>query len=128
MKELPLLTNAARAILNCCCTEYVQKYKDGMYITNELLYKKLVGNNQFPLSKADIDGGLLYLEELNLIRDTRKTESGNIKDFFLSHQGFYYFELEESIQKQNRMDTIFQTFILPFLVSIATTLITLSLT
>lgn len=125
MQELPILTNVARKILHCCAYDLNDMRKFDSELYPHMIYSYFVGNVHNPLSKVEIDDCILYLEEIGLLRDVERNSYGKIHSFRLSHKGFYYFDLEKMLEKQHIIELLCNSFLLPVVVSIITTILTL---
>ena len=125
MQELPILTDVARKILHCCAYDLNDMRKFDSELRPDMIYAYFVGNVPNPLSKVEIDDCILYLEETELLRDVERNSHGRIHSFRLSHKGFYYFDLEKMLKRQHLVEVLCNSFLLPVIVSIITTILTL---
>lgn len=125
MQELPLLTDVARTILRCCAYNLDDMRKFGKDLRPHMIHSYFDEKFENHISKIEIADCLLYFEEVGLIRDVEKTSTGSIHAFKLSHTGFYYFELEKALKKQYRKQMLCDSFLLPVIVSLITTILTI---
>uniref|UniRef100_UPI00321FF071 hypothetical protein n=1 Tax=Turicimonas muris TaxID=1796652 RepID=UPI00321FF071 len=79
------------------------------------------------ITLVEISDCIRYFLETGLARDAEYDLSGRLVSFWLTHTGFYYFELEKSIKQAETKERIFNSVLFPILVSIITTVVTLLL-
>ncbi len=128
MSDLPLLTKSSRKVLKCCIKDLQDMRRYECELRPHMLYAYLHENASKPMSKVEIDDCVLYLEDVELICDIERDVNGKISSFRLNHKGFYYFALEKMLKSHQRITVMCESFLLPVIVSVITTLLTILLT
>lgn len=127
MYELPPLTETARKILKCCVYDLRDIRRDNYAIHLHMIHAYF--DEKHPkeqrISLVEINDCILYFLEVGLARDSEFKPYNQTTSFRLTHTGFYYFELEKTLRKQEIKDRIFNSILFPVVVSIITTAITL---
>lgn len=129
MQELPILSPAARKILKCCAYDLDDMRKFGCELRPHMIHSYF--DEKYPINKQiseiEIIDTIFYFADVNLATNIDYDLQGNLKSFRLTHTGFYYFEIEKMLKSQNRIKLLRDSFLLPILVSVITTLLTLLL-
>lgn len=127
MYELPPLTETARKILKCCVYDLWDTRRDNYAIQPHMIHSYF--DEKYPesqqISLVEINDCIRYFLEVGLARDGEFNTYKQTASFWLTHTGFYYFELEKAIRKKEIKDRLFNSILFPVVVSVITTAITL---
>lgn len=127
MYELPPLTTMSRKILKCCVYELWDTRRDQYAIQPHMIHSYF--DEKFPkkqqISLVEINDCIRYFLDTGLAREGEPNAYTHSSTFWLTHTGFYYFELEKAIRKRELKDRLFNSILFPVLVSVITTMVTL---
>lgn len=125
MQELPLLTTASRAILRCCVYDLYDMRNADSDLTVYMVQSHLDEKPDSKLPQRVIEDCILYLEGVGLVCEVYSNLSDCIASFRLTHMGACYFDLEKALKRQYQKQLLIDSFLLPVIVSLVTTILAL---